>query len=106
MRQEESTGSVNGPSVAGKGDTATEPMLDLPLSLPARRHQKQLLSLGLIDPRPLTRHSISGTLAKALPEFVTVAVPSCEELIEKHGRPQRWLGLVMIHIRSAQLTNR
>jgi hypothetical protein len=46
------------------------------ISLPSRRAaaRTELLSVGLIDPKPLTRQSILETLAKALTEYVTIAV--------------------------------
>jgi DNA-binding NarL/FixJ family response regulator len=74
------------------------------MSLPSRRATlgTQLLSIGLIDPKALTRQSISETLAKALPEYVTIAVSSCEELLEIQSKPRSWV-LIIIHTRSAQL---
>jgi DNA-binding NarL/FixJ family response regulator len=74
------------------------------MSLPRRRAKlgTQLLSVGLIDPKALTRQSIAETLAKALPEYVTIAVSSCEELLEMRSKPRSWV-LIIIHIRSAQL---
>jgi DNA-binding NarL/FixJ family response regulator len=76
------------------------------MSSPSRRAAPgtQLLSLGLIDPKPLTRQFILETLAKALPEYVTIAVSSCEELLEMRGKPRSWV-LIIIHTRSAQLTD-
>ena len=75
------------------------------MSLPSRaKPGSQLLSVGLIDPKALTRQSISETLAKALPEYVTIAVSSCEELLEMRSKPRSWV-LVIIHTRSAQLTD-
>ena len=75
------------------------------MSLPSRaKPGSQLLSVGLIDPKALTRLSISETLAKALPEYVTIAVSSCEELLEMRSKPRSWV-LVIIHTRSAQLTD-
>jgi DNA-binding NarL/FixJ family response regulator len=43
-------------------------------------------------------------LAKALPEYVTIAVSSCEELLEMPSKPRSWL-LIIIHTRSAQLSD-
>src|SRR5689334_10924822 len=67
-----------------------------------RKPGSQLLSVGLIDAKALTRQSISETLAKALPEYVTIAVSSCEELLEMRSKPRSWV-LIIIHTRSAQL---
>jgi DNA-binding NarL/FixJ family response regulator len=74
------------------------------MSLPSRRAKlgTQLLSVGLIDPKALTRESISETLVKALPEYATIAVSSCEELLEMRSKPRSWV-LIIIHTRSAQL---
>jgi len=88
------------PAVGERNDIAQLPGMSLP-----RRRAKlgtQLLSVGLIDPKALTRQSISETLAKALPEYVTIAVSSCEELLEMRSKPRSWV-LIIIHIRSAQL---
>ena len=76
------------------------------IGLPSRRAAlgTQLLSVSLIDPKALTRQSILETLAKALPEYVTIAVSSCEELLEMRGKPRIWV-LIIIHTRSAQLTD-
>jgi len=55
----------------------------------------------LIDPKQLTRFSILGMLAKAFPDCATVAISSCQKLLEigkkSTGRPRP----VIIHIRSA-----
>jgi DNA-binding NarL/FixJ family response regulator len=88
------------PAVGERNDIAQLPGMSLP-----RRRAKlgtQLLSVGLIDPKALTRQSIAETLAKALPEYVTIAVSSCEELLEMRSKPRSWV-LIIIHIRSAQL---
>ena len=76
------------------------------ISLPSCRTTPgtQLLSLGLIDPKPITRQSILETLANALPEYVTIAVSSCEELLETQDKASSWV-LIIIHTRSAQLTD-
>jgi DNA-binding NarL/FixJ family response regulator len=62
-------------------------------------------SVALIDPKPLTRRYIGDLLAKAFPEYATVAASTCEELFEidegRIGRPN----LVVINIRSAGLAN-
>ena len=58
--------------------------------------------MALIDPKPLTRRSIEGLLAKAFHEYAMVAASSCEELLETEGigRPN----LVVVYIRSEGLT--
>jgi DNA-binding NarL/FixJ family response regulator len=68
---------------------------------PGRTRKKLLVSIALIDPKPLTRRSISEMLAKALPEYVTITASSCEELLEVRGRPGATPQLVVFYIRSA-----
>ena len=88
------------PAVGERNDIARLPRMNLP----SRRAKlgTQLLSVGLIDPKALTRESISETLAKALPEYATIAVSSCEELLEMRSKPRSWV-LIIIHTRSTQL---
>ena len=72
----------------------------------AARAGEQLPALmALIDPKQLTRQLILEMLAKALPEYAIVAVSTCEELLEMRGRPPGAPHLVIIHTRSAQLTD-
>jgi DNA-binding NarL/FixJ family response regulator len=44
-------------------------------------------------------------LSKALPDSMTVAASSCEELIEGEKRPIGWPNLVIVYIRSAAVTD-
>ena len=67
--------------------------------------KKQLLVLALIDPKPLTRQSLLEMLAKALPDYMTVATSSCEELLDLENRPSDCAHLVVIYTRSARLTD-
>ena len=70
------------------------------------RARKELhLSIGLIDPKPLTRRSISEMLAKAFPDYVTIAASSCEELLEVRGTPSASPQLVIVYARSARITD-
>lgn len=103
MRGRESLELVSRPPAVGEGNVVAQPA---EISLPSCRTAPgtQLLSLGLIDPKPITRQSILETLAKALPEYVTVAVSSCEELLETQDKARSWV-LIIIHTRSAQLTD-
>src|SRR5215469_11293270 len=71
----------------------------------ARVREKLSLAIALIDPRPLTRRSIAEMLSKALPDSMTVAASSCEELIEGEKRPIGWPNLVIVYIRSAAVTD-
>jgi DNA-binding NarL/FixJ family response regulator len=72
---------------------------------PGRTRKKLLVSIALIDPKPLTRRSISEMLAKALPDYVTIAASSCEELLDTRGRPIAEPRLVVIYVRSASVTD-
>jgi DNA-binding NarL/FixJ family response regulator len=71
----------------------------------ARVRQKPSLAIALVDPKPLTRRSIAEMLTKALPDSVTVAASTCEELIEIEKRPIASPDLVIVHIRSAAVTD-
>jgi DNA-binding NarL/FixJ family response regulator len=44
-------------------------------------------------------------LAKALPDYVTIAASSCEELLEIRGRPIASPQLVIVYVRSASVTD-
>jgi len=84
------------PAVGESNDIA-----ELPSSHRTKRGA-QVLSVGLIDPKALTRQLISETLAKGLSEYVTIAASSCEELLETQSKPQS-LVLIIIHTRDAQI---
>jgi len=71
----------------------------------ARVREKPSLAIALVDPRPLTRRSIAEMLTKALPDSMTVAASSCEELIEIEKRPIASPNLVIAYIRSAAVTD-
>ena len=58
--------------------------------------------IALIDPRPLPQPSLE-MLAKTVPDFVTAAFSSCEELFEARGEWVGWPRLVIIHTTSAGL---
>jgi len=101
MRGRERPELVSRPPAVSESNVVAKPA---EISLPSCRTTPgtQLLSLGLIDPKPITRQSILETLANALPEYVTIAVSSCEELLEMRSKPRSWV-LIIIHTRSAQL---
>ena len=71
----------------------------------ARVREKPSLAIALVDPRPLTRRSIAEMLTKALPDSMTVAASSCEELIEIEKRPIASPNLIIVYIRSAAVTD-
>jgi DNA-binding NarL/FixJ family response regulator len=66
---------------------------------------KLRVSIALIDPKPLTRRSLSEMLATALPDYVMVAATSCEELLQVLGRPIDPPHLIIVYIRSAGVTD-
>jgi DNA-binding NarL/FixJ family response regulator len=68
---------------------------------PSRARKKLRVSIALIDPKPLTRRSLSEMLATALPGYVMVAASSCEELLQFLGRPIKPPHLIIVYIRSA-----
>jgi DNA-binding NarL/FixJ family response regulator len=68
---------------------------------PSRAQKKLRVSIALIDPKPLTRRSLSEMLATALPDYVMVAASSCEELLQFLGRPIEPPHLIIVYIRSA-----
>jgi DNA-binding NarL/FixJ family response regulator len=79
----------------------------LPLATWASKEGSGRLSqrVALIDPKPLTRRSIAGLLAKAFPESAMVAASTCEELLEIDERRIGTPNLVVVHIRSSRLTS-
>lgn len=106
MRQKRASGLGSVPLVAREDNvTVTSVGLNSPAHRAAYMGEKQLLVLALIDPKPLTRQPILEALAKALPDYMTVAASSCEELVEMRGRVPGCPHLVVIHTRSAQLTD-
>jgi DNA-binding NarL/FixJ family response regulator len=106
MRQRSASELVSVPSPAGKGNvTVTHAALSFSGDRLAREGEKQPLSLVFIDPKPFTRQSILDTLAKALPDYAIVAVSACEELLKIRGRSPESPHLVIVHTRSAQLTD-
>jgi DNA-binding NarL/FixJ family response regulator len=76
-----------------------------PTVRPPRARKKPGLALVFIDPAPLTRQSLSNMFAKALPEFATVAVASCDELLETYGRLPSSPALVVLYTKSLQVTD-
>jgi DNA-binding NarL/FixJ family response regulator len=63
------------------------------------------ISVGLIDPKPLTRRSIEDLLAKAFHEYAMIAASTCEELLEIDERRIGRLNLVIVYVRDVGLTN-
>src|SRR3974377_2236113 len=64
-------------------------------------HKKSSVSIALIDPKPLTRRSIAEMLAEALPDYLTVAASSCDELLEVQGKLIGSPHLIIMYIGSA-----
>jgi len=102
MSPGESSELISRPSALGEGNTAAE---SRGTSALRRRHAPgPHLSLGLIDPKPLTRQAILEMLAKALPEYAIAAVSSCEGLLETGSKPRSWV-LIILYTRSARSTD-
>jgi DNA-binding NarL/FixJ family response regulator len=80
-------------------------MLDGSLASDEDAPTRLLISMVLIDPKPLTRQSIGDLLAEAFPEYAMVAVSTCEELLEIDGRRIGKLNLAVVYIRDQRLTN-
>jgi DNA-binding NarL/FixJ family response regulator len=72
---------------------------------PEHAHEKLRPSVGLIDPKPLTRRLIGDLLAKAFPEYPLVAASTCEEFLEIDGGRVGRPNLVVTYIRSAGLAD-
>jgi DNA-binding NarL/FixJ family response regulator len=106
MRRRGASAIVGVPPAFREGtDTAKTSEASFPADQLIRARQKLPQSIALIDPKPLTRELILEMLAKALPEYAIVAVSTCEELLEMRERPPGAPHLVIIHTRSAQLTD-
>src|SRR5205085_12083320 len=97
MRQKK-TSTVASPPING-GEVSNA------LNSPAGQDEEPALVLALIDPKPLTRQSIIEVLAKALPDYMTVAASGCEELLDMRESPPGGPHLVVIHTRSPKLTD-
>jgi len=67
-------------------------------------HKKARVSIGLVDPKPLTRRSIADILATAFPEHAIMAASTCEELLKVGNGRIGGPALVVVYIRSAGLT--
>jgi DNA-binding NarL/FixJ family response regulator len=61
------------------------------------------VSIALIDPKPLTRRSIADILATAFPEYVVVAVSTCEEFLKTERRRSGPSSLVVLYTRNVGL---
>jgi DNA-binding NarL/FixJ family response regulator len=99
LQKQRFSAAATKPLVVGEGDDTCKSNAMKSL---AGKDQEQEPVLALIDPKPLTRQSILEALTKALPDFTTVASSSCEEML---GRPSVSPHLVIIHTRSAKLTD-
>ena len=106
MRQDKASGLVSLPLVAGEDSrTAKRNGSNAPAGRRAYMGGKHALVLALIDPKPLTRRSILEALAKALPDYTTVAASSCEELLDLQESPPGCPQIVVVHTRSLELTD-
>jgi DNA-binding NarL/FixJ family response regulator len=105
MRRSRTSGSVSTSSAVDRPDVPVVPAgSNVAQERPSRGRKKSHLPLIVIDPKPLTRQSISETFAKALPEYAIIAVSGCDELLQVPVDALNSLALVVIHNRSAQST--
>jgi DNA-binding NarL/FixJ family response regulator len=107
MRRREASRAAGVPPDPGRGNR--EARLQLTQSRNPRNgaelvHKKARVSIGLVDPKPLTRRSIADILATAFPEHVIMAVSTCEELLKVGNGRIGGPALVVVYIRSAGLT--
>lgn len=102
MRIKETSEPLNVAFASG-GHTATVKLMDARLlgGRSGRPRRKLPISIAFIDPKPLTRHSITEMLAKAFPDDVTIAASSCMELLETRRPPSDWPHLVIVYIRNS-----
>ena len=106
MRRREASRAASVPPDPGRGNR--EAGLRRTKSLNPRdraefAHKKARASIGLVDPKPLTRRSIADILATAFPEHVVMATSTCEELLEVGNGRIGGPALVVLYIRSAGL---
>jgi len=97
MPQKRTSTVASAPIIVGEASNASNSAAD--------QDEEQAPVLALIDPKPLTRQSILEVLAKALPDYTTVAASCCEELLDMRESPPGGPHLVVIHTRSAKLTD-
>jgi DNA-binding NarL/FixJ family response regulator len=108
MRRREASRRVSVPLARSKGNDTAEFRLtqsNVMTSRSERPRKKSSISIAVIDPKPLTRRSIAEMLAKALPDHLTVAASSCQELLEVQGKLIGSLHLIIVYIRSAGVTD-
>jgi DNA-binding NarL/FixJ family response regulator len=104
MQRRETSSRVTVPLARKEGDDTTELRLmelNVATGQSGRASKKSSVAIALIDPKPLTRRSIAEILAKALPDYVTVAASSCEKLLELKDRLIGSPHLIIVYIRSA-----
>jgi DNA-binding NarL/FixJ family response regulator len=108
MRQREPTRKAGMLPASDEGNGTAKlrlASLNIRADRPSRARKKLRVSIALIDPKPLTRRSLSAMLATALPDFVMVAAASCEELLQILDRPIDPPHLIIVYIRSAGVTD-
>jgi DNA-binding NarL/FixJ family response regulator len=107
MRRREASRRVGVPLPRSEGNDTAELQLavsNVVTGRPRRARKKLRILIALIDPKPLTRRSIAEMLARALPDHLTVAASSCEELLEIQGELIGSPHLIIVYIRSAGVT--
>jgi len=104
MRRRRTSGSMTSP-VVDRADVPAEPAgSGVAQERLSRGRKKSRLPLIVIDPKALTRQSISEMFARALPEYEIIAVSGCDELLQMPVDRPNSPALVLIHNRTAQST--
>jgi DNA-binding NarL/FixJ family response regulator len=101
MRRGKTSRPVKQSSVTDRDD-ATPTLLAEQSGRPRRKRQRLL---AFIDPKALTRQSISEKFARGLSEYATVSASSCDELVPLQRGPAGHPELVVVHTRSLQLAD-
>ena len=67
------------------------------------RARRERVLVGLIDPRPLTRHSVSAMLERCMGEASVLAVASPEELLADNSTPWGHVRLIIFNLGNADI---
>ena len=87
-----------------RGDRPTQPSTQTERPRASRKKKKRL-PLILIDPAPLTRQSIAAMFARALPEYLTLAVAGSDELLHAAEPETLSPALIVINAKGAAVTD-
>ncbi len=90
------TAPVPEDAAARIGADGQDAELDAELAAAAGNSETAVRLLLVIDPRALTRQSLTEMLARGLPDHRIVAVPSCEELLNGSDKPELTPGVILL----------